>query len=486
MAPPYDGEPAGFCLQQLLPIPKRDLNGYLSEPSSPCLGRSGPARPEDALSNDDDIRHLSSLAKLPLPQPESPKRRRFGTDSVRELRKTSSCSTPSHITGMTPTSLSMASPAWSFQGEPDLPDWWTRESLEKDEEKHSSIAVALEALQQYFQEYSGKADAVDPFWKRKSGKSVLSVVICRRNDGVPGFVAHRGMNTEVCLAAGSLCAERSAISRAATDFHSAADIVTIATMDPEDKMNPLWPCEVCQSWLSKLRPQSPEISVIAVGSLSFQSFAVRVNGENQLAPRPFLLPSLRMKLQDSLVNWSDLVVLAEGTVEMPWESRELIYIDGAWTFLHSAHQKILREARARGSHLLVGVHSDDVLSHEFDCPVLEPFEQRVGRILENRHVSSVLKDAPWCLTADMLNCLGIKKVICGSISKSRDGGKEDADNDPYRVARDLGILETVLSLDETTEQSVHNEIIMSPVRRPAQSPCLGSAQALLESEGFML
>merc|ERR1719440_197922 len=195
---------------------------------------------------------------------------------------------------------------------------------------------------------------MDPFWSRKSGKTVLSVVVCRNPDAPPGnqLVVHRGMNTEVSLAAGSLCAERSAISRAATDFHSASDILAIATIDPEDKINPLWPCEVCQSWLAKLRPQSPEIAVIAVTSRSCETFAVRVNGEYQLAPRP-LMPPPRVMHSDSDVHWPDLIVLAEGTMEMPWEARELVYIDGAWNFMHSAHLNILKQARSRGTHLLV-------------------------------------------------------------------------------------------------------------------------------------
>merc|ERR1719199_876143 len=176
------------------------------------------------------------------------------------------------------------SPAWSVRSEPDVPDWWTQDQLVEDDDRHAAICFAIETLKQYFQEYSAKAKDADPFWSRKSGKTVLSVVICRGHDSTAGFVAHRGMNTEVSLAAGSLCAERSAISRAATDFHSASDIVAIATMDPDDKINPLWPCEVCQSWLAKLRPQSPEIAVVAVTSLSFESFAVRVNGEYQPAP----------------------------------------------------------------------------------------------------------------------------------------------------------------------------------------------------------
>jgi len=153
-------------------------------------------------------------------------------------------------------------------------------------------------------------------------------------------------------------------------------------------------------------------------------------------------------------------------------------------FLRSAHLNILREARSRGSHLLVGVHSDDVLRREFDGPVLENFEQRLDRIMENRHVSSVLKDAPWRVTADMLNSLGIKRVIRGSICKVQDGGKANSNDDPYKVAIDLGILEIIPSFDETTERSMH-EVLLSPCLRVSQSPRINPCLPA-EVEAFML
>merc|ERR1719191_2375174 len=97
------------------------------------------------------------------------------------------------------------------------------------------------------------------------------------------------MNTEVNLASGSLCAERSAISRAATDFFGASSIASIATMDPDDTINPLWPCEVCQSWLAKLRAQNPSLGVAAVNSLNCEEFLWRVDGELKRPPSfPFL------------------------------------------------------------------------------------------------------------------------------------------------------------------------------------------------------
>jgi glycerol-3-phosphate cytidylyltransferase-like family protein/cytidine deaminase len=308
---------------------------------------------------------------------------------------------------------------------------------------------AVVELRRYVAEWS--AAQQDPFWQRKSGKAVLCVVICRSGNGT--LESYRGMNTEVSLPAGSLCAERAAIARAASDFRPAATIAAIAAIDPTDKLNPLWPCEVCQSWLSKLKAQNPEIPVLAMQSTACENFAVRVNGE--LRPPPARSAPLSPEDLDN-VTWQDLVELPSGAMEMPWEAKETVYVDGAWTFLHAAQQGVLRAARAKGTHLLVGVHSDGVLRREFDGPVLENFETRLGRVLNNRNVSSVLRGAPWCLTRDLIASLGIKRVITGSVDKTQDVGCL-VNKDPYSVARELGILEVVPSLDETTEHSLRDQ-----------------------------
>jgi len=330
----------------------------------------------------------------------------------------------------------------SRHSDPEVVEWWVLDALDANSPRRR----ALEELRRYFLDWF--ATPQDGFWHRKSGKPVLSVVVCRRKEGT--LAVYRGMNTEVSLPAGSLCAERAAIARAASDFQQAEEVVAIATVDPTERLNPLWPCEVCQSWLSKLRPVSPEISVLAVASAACESFLVKVNGELQLPPQPAPPPS-------PLGTWPELVELAEGTAEWPWEAKSLVYVDGAWTFLHGAQQNVLRQARARGTHLLVGVHSDEVLGKELGGPVLESYSVRAGRVLQNRHVSSVLRDAPWSVTIEMLQALGIQRVITGSVSKMQDIGQGDQSgaDDPYRAARDLGILEVVPSLDETTERSIH-------------------------------
>lgn len=321
----------------------------------------------------------------------------------------------------------------------DQSECWTLRQFEHG----SPERVAGKELARYVADWKGAEK--DEFWQRKSGKPVLAVAVCRSKDG--DLATYRGRNTEVSLPAGSLCAERAAIARAASEFHHASELVAIAVLDPSDKLNPLWPCEVCQSWLTKLRSQSPEISVLAATSSACESFALRVNGEPRLPPVVQIPPQV-----ETSVFWPEYVILAEDTMEWPWTAKDLVYVDGAWTFLHSSQQNILKVARAKGTHLLVGVHSDETLRREFDGPILENFATRIGRILQHRCVSSVLKDAPWCVTEDLIKSLGIRRVITGSVCKTQDVGTGDAD--PYKAARELGVLEVVPSWDETTEKSI--------------------------------
>lgn len=375
----------------------------------------------------------------PVPVADRPgggKRRRLVARSSFSLWPTSPLGCPA-----SPQQSPTTSPALWPRSPPidlDSADWWSPKQLREGCPRR----YALEELRRYVADWA--AAPQDEFWHRKSGKPVLSVVVCAGRGG--GLVAHRGMNTEVSLPAGSLCAERAAIGRAASSFQQASDILVVATVDPQDRLNPLWPCEVCQSWFAKLRSQSPEISVMAVESSTCDSFVVRVNGEIQSPPLPPLPP---LSLSGSA--WRDCVALAEGTDEVPWDAQELVYVDGAWTFLHSAQQNILKVARSRGTHLLVGIHSDEVLSKECHVPVLECIETRTERVLHNRHVSSVLRNAPWILTKEFLDSFGVHRVITGSVDKLRDVGKEDQGTDPYGVARGLGILEVIPSINDTTE-----------------------------------
>lgn len=302
-------------------------------------------------------------------------------------------------------------------------DFWSIASTDPD----SAIGHAVRELKLYYEDW--RSVQQDPFWHRKSNQTVLSVVVCRRSDGA--LVAHRGMNTEVSLPSGSLCAERAAIARAATMFHAAHELEAVAVLDPNDKINPLWPCEVCESWLAKLRAESSAISIIAVASSACESFVVRVNGKLQPPPRPTLAPPKDL---------ADRVVLAQDTREVPWEAQQLVYVNASWDCLQAQQRHLLRFARSRGTHLLVGIQTDEVLQQGWERPMLQDFDTRLSELLDNRQVSSVLRDAPWRLTKQMIDDLGICRVVSWPTAAAQM---------QVEAARDAGIWEEAPLLERS-------------------------------------
>ncbi|CEM27920.1 unnamed protein product [Vitrella brassicaformis CCMP3155] len=106
------------------------------------------------------------------------------------------------------------------------------------------------------------AGEMDPFWHRKSSKTVLAVVMVVNKSGQEMF--YRGMNSEISLPSGSNCAERSAISTCISNSLDVrrSDFRAIAVADPKDELNPIAPCGVCDEWLQKIQEESPGFSIV--------------------------------------------------------------------------------------------------------------------------------------------------------------------------------------------------------------------------------
>eukprot|EP00928_Gymnodinium_smaydae_P013529 TRINITY_DN14932_c0_g3_i1.p1 TRINITY_DN14932_c0_g3~~TRINITY_DN14932_c0_g3_i1.p1 ORF type:complete len:544 (-),score=79.66 TRINITY_DN14932_c0_g3_i1:302-1933(-) len=107
---------------------------------------------------------------------------------------------------------------------------------------------------------------LERFWLRKTRKPVLSVLLVQR-DGGP-LRMHRGINLEVSMPTGSLCAERNVIGTAfACDPSLRREdlraIAVLAVGDPPSKgRNPLAPCGACMEWLKKIYEVNPSFKVL--------------------------------------------------------------------------------------------------------------------------------------------------------------------------------------------------------------------------------
>lgn len=133
-------------------------------------------------------------------------------------------------------------------------------------------------MKEFFTEYKKNGGPGD-FWHRKSQKVVLAVLHLRR-DGKDVFV--RGINTEVSLPTGTICAERAAIVSARAQFAAIArgDMKGIAVLDapfnptenfdPAELANPLPPCGACREWLEKIQEESKQFYVLTFPDLEFR------------------------------------------------------------------------------------------------------------------------------------------------------------------------------------------------------------------------
>ena len=129
---------------------------------------------------------------------------------------------------------------------------------------------------------------------------------------------------------------------------------------------------------------------------------------------------------------------------------------------HYGHVELLRQARALGDYLLVGVHSDDLVLAHKRKPILT-MEARVACVAGCRHVDEVLANAPWVTGRDWLEKHNIDLVVHGS-----DYSQEDL-NGTHAVPIEMGILRIV---DYTTKIST-TEIIR---RILAEAATLGSGR----------
>ena len=108
----------------------------------------------------------------------------------------------------------------------------------------------------------GDGDAEAHFWFRKGRQEVLATVVVRAPDGA--LRALRGVNVEVSLPTGTLCAERNAIGSALVENPGLrrADILAVAVVGLQEGARYLGPCGACQEWLRKVAEVNPGLQVI--------------------------------------------------------------------------------------------------------------------------------------------------------------------------------------------------------------------------------
>lgn len=113
-----------------------------------------------------------------------------------------------------------------------------------------------------------------------------------------------------------------------------------------------------------------------------------------------------------------------------------VYVDLVGDLFHYGHVELLRQARAFGDYLLVGVCAADVVEPHKRRPILL-MEERIASVAGCRYVDEVIPNAPWKIDRAWINQHNIQVVIHG------DDYSQEQLEDIYKVPMELGILRAV-------------------------------------------
>ncbi|KAJ6395135.1 hypothetical protein OIU77_020406 [Salix suchowensis] len=132
----------------------------------------------------------------------------------------------------------------------------------------------------------------------------------------------------------------------------------------------------------------------------------------------------------------------------PGQDAHIVYIDGAFDLFHAGHVEILKLARALGDFLLVGIHSDQIVSAKRGAhrPIMNLHERSLS-VLACQYVDEVIIGAPWEVSKDMITTFNISSVVHGTVAENNDFLKDN----PYAVPISMDIFQVLDSpLDITT------------------------------------
>ena len=113
-----------------------------------------------------------------------------------------------------------------------------------------------------------------------------------------------------------------------------------------------------------------------------------------------------------------------------------VYVDMVADLFHYGHANFLRQAKQFGDHLIVGIHSDEVVKEYKRTPILT-MRERVDTVSSCRYVDEVISDAPLVVDLKWLNTHRIDLVVHG------DDFSEHMKQLCYKVPINLGILRLV-------------------------------------------
>jgi len=136
---------------------------------------------------------------------------------------------------------------------------------------------------------------------------------------------------------------------------------------------------------------------------------------------------------------------------------KVVYVDGAFDVLHPGHLAFLEAAATLGDYLIVGVHSDETVTQykSLGYPLMNVHE-RYFSVLGCKAVTDVVIDAPYTISAELLDHLNISVVAHGLTPIKND---PLTNMDPYEEPKRRGIYQEINSGSDLTTEKVIARIV---------------------------
>ena len=130
---------------------------------------------------------------------------------------------------------------------------------------------------------------------------------------------------------------------------------------------------------------------------------------------------------------------------------------GSLDLMHPGWIDRLREAKAHGDFLYVGVWDDDMLRYyRGENYPIQPLQERILEVLACKYVDEVIIGAPYILTKDLITTLNIHKVV-GFVTDDDKPLPQHQQLDQYVEAKNLQIYKEIPAKDNdlTLEMIAH-------------------------------
>jgi ethanolamine-phosphate cytidylyltransferase len=154
----------------------------------------------------------------------------------------------------------------------------------------------------------------------------------------------------------------------------------------------------------------------------------------------------------------------------PKPTDTIVYMDGTFDLFHIGHVETMRRAKEMGDFLIVGVHDDQTVNYYkgSNFPIMS-LHDRVMCVLSTKWVDEVIIGAPWNITKQLITGFNIKIIVQGTVHKGDPEAKKwrkgsvDVDEDPYEVAKEMGIYREIESVNKLDTQDIINRIVENRV-----------------------